>query len=151
MAYYRHSNGSILRVRCCCDDLCGCTPALPETLRMTIANVTDCGCVDAVVIDLVWDPLGPYWEGTGPGGGACAALSETFRLLCDDTVTPAGCDQYQLTMVGNTACNAVTTGPDACTCDPYTATFTLIVDGLGCCDGAMSGSGVFEVTIEEVP
>ena len=138
----------------CCDRLYppGATPAhLPETLTLTITSVTDCGCVDGTVITLTWDVTFNAWLGTGPGGGACALLSEEWRVSC--SINPdatSSCQNLQLSIGGVTSCIMSPAFPlVGCSCNPISLEYDVNVSGLGCCDGSMDGSGTITVAVTE--
>lgn len=137
----------------CCDRLepPGATPEhLPTTFTLTITDVADCGCVDGLMITLTWDAIAQAWKGTGPGGGACALLSEEWTLDC--STAEGGGTSWILAMAQVTSC--IQTPLPALanagfTCNPVRLEFDIHVDGIGCCDGAMSGSGDIHVVVEE--
>lgn len=141
----------------CCDRLVppGTTPQhLPETVTMVLSNVTDCACIDAVSITLTWNVINNQYEGTGPGG-ACALLSEQWRLSCTGGNTdPAAtdCQHWQLSISEATACIMIGDpfyALNNCTCNPLHLEFDVAFSGIGCCDGSMDGSGSIHVTIDE--
>ena len=170
MAQIQFRNGTILFVdnliamdpSCCCDGPCcdrlvppGATPAhLPETLTMVLTNTVTCPCIDAVSITLTWNVGNSQYEGTGPGG-ACALLSETWRLSCTGSnpdTGASGCQHWQLSIAEATAC--IMDGDPffaltGCTCNPLHLEFDMAFLGIGCCDGSMGGEGTVHVTIDE--
>lgn len=136
---------------CCCETPC-CDPRPADTLHVTLSNVSDCGCIDAVTFDIVWDEVNQWWEGS-PGLAGCALLMETFRLRCDTSRTLAEgespCLKYIFTIVGVTSCLPVNEYPYECQCDPFVAQFDITIKGgIGCCD-SMAGSGHIGVSITE--
>lgn len=146
---------------CCCDGPCcdrlnppGNTPEhLPSTLTMTLTDTATCPCIDAVVITLTWNATNSQYEGTGPGG-ACAHLSEEWRLSCGSNPADgvAGCQHWQLSIAETTACimdGAPFFALTGCTCDPLHLEFEMSFLGIGCCDGAMGGEGTVHISIDE--
>lgn len=150
------NNQLAMDLRCCCTGTCcgrnfppGPTPLhYSDTMNLTLTDVTDCPCINGIVIPLTWSGGLPGWSGTGPGG-ACALLNETWVLRCGQT-----CGDWELDMLGPTACvltpDPVSANDVGCSCNPVSLAFSgMDLTGVGCCDGDISGAGSISATIAE--
>lgn len=166
---YRWTDGRIIRrarygnriarhQRCCCNLTMCCGRRFPvgptplhysSQMKWTLTDVEDCPCIEGIEIILEWDNIAG-WVGTGPGGGDCALLSARWKLNCGETP-----DDWSISLEGPTACvmtpQPAHPVPGQGSCDLVFLPFTnLLMTGIGCCDGDMSGSGEISGIIEEV-
>jgi hypothetical protein len=143
---------------CCCEinNCCGRgTPdsddpnKFPNTLTLTLTNVSNCACINGQTITLTWDTVQGGWFGTGGALSAgCTIDTANWELTCsDDGVDPGNdCRDYILVMTQPSGGACVTISDFAnsgCSCDPLELEFTLNPAGIGCCD---SPFGPFEIT-----
>ena len=141
---------------CCCElvNCCGRGDPdsddpnkFPNTLTLTLTNVSNCGCINGQTITLTWNTVQGAWEGTGGAlSGACTIDTASWRLVCsDDGADPAyQCNDFKLILVSGGACVSIEDFANSgCSCDPLELEFTLNPAGIGCCDGAF---GPYEIT-----
>jgi hypothetical protein len=129
----------------CCGVSVGCCDNhLPDVLKATITNVSDCVCADGLEIALIFDPIMSVWYGKGPGSSsACALRSDQISLSCSG----AGCENLDIDILGICNISSKTMIGD-CECDPLHLVYELTIAGLNCCD-LLFGGATIRITVTE--
>jgi hypothetical protein len=115
-----------------------CPNLLPQNLYARVNNSQNAACLDGVLVTLAWDGIGQHWQGSTPVPGCLAGATLTLILQCNSPPLPGNCTSFNLTgscragtgsgLIGNAF-------PSACSCSPFTITFTgmTIQGGPGSC------------------